>query len=157
MDPRASSARTTRSAGLASTAQPATLTSRSTLCTIEEALTVRAQVGRVSEVTWSKVQATGMTIARTHPYALRQLDAIAEKLEKKANLGEIAKATKEAEPRLREWLAVLARTFEGRRASSHPRRIRRKCAPSEHQGSNTVYRRARWPGLGSPRAMTGGL
>jgi hypothetical protein len=22
--------------------------------------------------------------------------------------------------------------------SSHPRRIRRKCAPSEHQGSNTV-------------------
>ena len=79
---------------------------------IEEALTVRDQVGRVSEVTWSKVQATGMTIARTQAYALRQLDAIAEKLEKKANLGEIAKATKEAEPRVREWLAVLARTFQ---------------------------------------------
>ena len=39
---------------------------------IEEALTVRDQVGRVSEVTWSKVQATSMTIARTQAYALRQ-------------------------------------------------------------------------------------
>lgn len=79
---------------------------------IEEALIVRDQVGRVSEVTWSKVQATGMTIARTQAYALRQLDAIAEKLEAKADLGEIAKATKEAEPNVREWLAVLARTFQ---------------------------------------------
>jgi hypothetical protein len=79
---------------------------------VEEALTVRDQVGRVSEVTWSKVQATGMTIARTQAYALRQLDAIAGKLEKNANLGEIAKATKEAEPEVREWLAVLARTFQ---------------------------------------------
>ncbi len=40
-----------------------------------------------------------MTIARTQAYALLQLDAIAEKLEKKANLGEIAEATKDAEPR----------------------------------------------------------
>lgn len=79
---------------------------------IEEALTVRDQVGRVSEVTWSKVHATGMTIARTQAYALRQFDAIAEKLEKKSDLGEIAKATKDAEPRVREWLAVLARTFQ---------------------------------------------
>ncbi|WP_409046905.1 hypothetical protein AB2L57_09290 [Microbacterium sp. HA-8] len=79
---------------------------------IEEALTVRDQVGRVSEVTWSKVQGTGMTLARTQAYALRQLDAIAEKLEKKADLGEIAKATKDAEPKVREWLAVIARTFQ---------------------------------------------
>lgn len=79
---------------------------------IEEALTVRDRVGRVSEVTWSKVQATGMTIARTQSYALRQLDAIAAKLEVKADLGEVAKATKAAEPKVREWLAVLARTFQ---------------------------------------------
>jgi hypothetical protein len=79
---------------------------------IEEALTVRDQAGRVSVVSWSMVQATGMTIASTQAYALRQLDAIAEKLEKNANLGEIAKATKEAEPKVREWLAVLARTFQ---------------------------------------------
>ena len=79
---------------------------------IEEALTVRDQVGRVSEVTWSKVQATSTTIARTQGYALRQLDAIAEKLGRKADLGKIAKATAEAEPWVREWLAVLARTFQ---------------------------------------------
>ena len=79
---------------------------------IEDALTVRAQVGRVSEVTWAKVQATSMTIARTQAYGILQLDAIAEKLEKKANLGEIAKATKDAEPKVREWLAVLARCLQ---------------------------------------------
>jgi hypothetical protein len=79
---------------------------------IEEALTVRDQVGRVSEVTWSKVQAASMPIARTQGYAIRQLDAIAEKLGRKADLGKIAKATAEAEPRVREWLAVLARTFQ---------------------------------------------
>jgi hypothetical protein len=79
---------------------------------IEEALTIRGTVGRVSDVTWSKVQATGMTLARTQAYALRQLDAIADKLATKADLGEIAKATKDAEPRVREWLTVIARTFQ---------------------------------------------
>ena len=79
---------------------------------VEEALTIREEVGRVSEVTWSKVQATGMTIARTQAYALRQLDAIADKLQAKADLGDIAKATAEAEPKVHEWLAVIARTFQ---------------------------------------------
>ncbi|WP_104194503.1 hypothetical protein [Cryobacterium sp. M25] len=79
---------------------------------IEDALTVRNHVGRVSEVTWSKVQACGMMLARTQGYSLRQLDSIAEKLEKKADLGEIAKATKAAEPKVHEWLAVLARTVQ---------------------------------------------
>ena len=79
---------------------------------IEDAVTVRDEVGRVSEITWSKVQATSQTLARTQAYALRELDAIAAKLQKKADLGEIAKATREAEPRVSEWLAVLARTFQ---------------------------------------------
>lgn len=79
---------------------------------IEDALTVRDEVGRVSEVTWSKVQATSQTLARTQAYALRELDAIAEKLQKKADVGQIAKATRQAEPKVREWLAVLARTFQ---------------------------------------------
>lgn len=79
---------------------------------IEDALTVRDEVGRVSEVTWSKVQATSQTLARTQAYALRELDAIAERLQKKADVGQIAKATRQAEPEVREWLAVLARTFQ---------------------------------------------
>ncbi|WP_341392907.1 hypothetical protein [Arthrobacter sp. G119Y2] len=79
---------------------------------IEEALTVRAEVGRVSDVTWSKVQATSGTIGRTQAYALRQLEALAEKLEEKAGVGDLAKATKNAEEKVREWLAVLARCFQ---------------------------------------------
>jgi hypothetical protein len=79
---------------------------------IEEAMTVRRQVGRVSDVTWSKVQATPQTIARTQAYALRQLDALAEKLEKKTQIGDVARVAKDAEETVQEWLAVLARCFQ---------------------------------------------
>ncbi|MGW3917079.1 hypothetical protein ACWEBX_37135 [Streptomyces sp. NPDC005070] len=79
---------------------------------LEEAMTVREQVGRVSEVTWSKVQTTPMTIARTQAYALHQLDALAEKMERKTKIGDLAKASKDAESTVREWLAVLARCFQ---------------------------------------------
>lgn len=76
---------------------------------IDEALTVREQVGRVSEVTWSKVQTMSMVIARTQAYALRQLDALTEKMEEKNKIGELARASRDAESAVREWLAVLAR------------------------------------------------
>ena len=79
---------------------------------IEEAMIIRKQVGRVSEVTWSKVQGTSVTIARTQAYTLRQLDALAEKMERKTNMGDLAKTSKEAESRVQEWLAVLARCFQ---------------------------------------------
>lgn len=78
---------------------------------IEEALTIREEVGRVSEVTWSKVQATSMTIARTQAYALRALDGIAEKLEKTSKVDDLADVIAAAEPAVREWLAVLAQCF----------------------------------------------
>jgi hypothetical protein len=79
---------------------------------IEEAMTIREQVGRVSEVTWSKVQGTSVTVARTQAYALRQLDALAEKMEHKSKIGDLAKTSKEAESKVPEWLAVLARCFQ---------------------------------------------
>ncbi|GAA1357950.1 hypothetical protein GCM10009596_10040 [Arthrobacter rhombi] len=79
---------------------------------IDETMTIREQVGWVSEVTWSKVQTSSMTIARTQGYALRQLDALAEKLEGKTKMGEIAKASHEAETKVQDWLAVLARSFQ---------------------------------------------
>lgn len=75
---------------------------------VEEALAVREEVGRVSEITWSKVQAASLVLGQTQAYAIRQLEAIAEKLENKADLGKIAKATQDAEPKVREWLAVIA-------------------------------------------------
>lgn len=79
---------------------------------IEEALAVRAEVGRVSEITWSKIQSTSLVLGQTQAYAIRQLEAIAENLEKKADLGKIVKATKDAEPKVREWLAVIAFCFQ---------------------------------------------
>ena len=79
---------------------------------IEEAITIRSHVGRVNEVTWSKVQDASGTIADTQAYALLQLDALAEKLESKTKVGDLATAAKAAETKTRDWLAVLARCFQ---------------------------------------------
>jgi hypothetical protein len=79
---------------------------------IEEAMAVREQVGRVSDVTWSKVQAAPMTIAQTQAYALRQLDGLAEKVERASKVGDLVRATREAAEATEEWLAVLARCFQ---------------------------------------------
>ncbi|WP_068395691.1 hypothetical protein [Kribbia dieselivorans] len=79
---------------------------------IDEAMTVRAHVGRVSDVTWSKVQNSSHTIATTQAYALRQLDALAEKLEKKSRIGELAETAAKAESAVNDWVAVLARCFQ---------------------------------------------
>lgn len=75
---------------------------------IDEAMTIREEVGRVGEVTWSKVQSTALVLSRTQAYALRQLDALAEKLERKSEMGELSSVAKDAEAKVQEWLAVLA-------------------------------------------------
>ncbi len=66
---------------------------------VEDALTVRDQVGRVSDITWSKIQSSSLVLAQTQAYAIRQLEAIAENLEKKADLGKIAKLVRAPSPR----------------------------------------------------------
>ncbi|MEV5337065.1 MULTISPECIES: hypothetical protein [Actinomycetes] len=77
---------------------------------LEEALTIRKEVGGVSEVTWSKVQASSMTIARTQAYALRQIEALAGKLQSKS-VNELADSSKKIDGEVQEWLAVLAQCF----------------------------------------------
>jgi rRNA processing protein Krr1/Pno1 len=79
---------------------------------IEETMTIREMRGRVDEIMWSKVQTAPTTIAETQAYALRQLDALAEKMERKTEIGDLATTAKEAESMVREWLAVLARCFQ---------------------------------------------
>ncbi|QKE84379.1 hypothetical protein [Arthrobacter sp. NEB 688] len=79
---------------------------------LREAMTIREQVGRVSDVTWSKVQATGQTIAQTQAYALRQLDAMAEKLERTRKVDDLADVARSAEVQAAEWLVVLAKCFQ---------------------------------------------
>lgn len=79
---------------------------------IEEAMVLREQTGRVSEVTWSKVQGASFVIARTQAYALQQLDAIAQKLEGDVHVDEVAKMSTAAGQDVQEWLVVLARCFQ---------------------------------------------
>jgi hypothetical protein len=79
---------------------------------IKEATTIREHVGRVSEVAWSKVQSTSLTIGDTQAFALRELDALAGKMESKTRVGYLAKTAKETQGEVGVWLAVLARCFQ---------------------------------------------
>lgn len=79
---------------------------------VREAMSVREAVGRVSEVTWSKVQNSAQTIHETQGYALRQLGDLADKLEEKNKIGDLAQTAKDAEAEVQKWLVVLARCFE---------------------------------------------
>lgn len=79
---------------------------------IDDAMLKREHVGRVSAITWSSLHGAAQTIATTQSYALRRLDALAEKLENKRKVGDLAKATEDAEHPVAEWLAVLARCFQ---------------------------------------------
>ena len=76
---------------------------------IREAMSIRDTVGRVSEVTWSKMQNSSATIFETQGYALRHLGDLAAKIEQKTKVGDLAKTAKEAEAEVQTWLAVLAR------------------------------------------------
>jgi rRNA processing protein Krr1/Pno1 len=79
---------------------------------ITSAMTVRDRTGRVDEVTWSTVQGRTHTITDALGWALLRLDALAEKVESKTKISDLAEMTKEAESEVGELLAVLARCFE---------------------------------------------
>ena len=79
---------------------------------LDEAMTLREEVGRVSEVIWSKVQGTGFTIGSVQSYALGALDALAEKLERQTHVDDLAETSKDAGNVVHEWLVVLARCFQ---------------------------------------------
>jgi hypothetical protein len=79
---------------------------------IREATSIREAVGRVSEVTWSKVQNSSATILETQGYALRQVADLSDKIEQRAKVDDLADAAEETEAEVRKWLAVLARCFQ---------------------------------------------
>ncbi|GAA4264444.1 hypothetical protein [Frondihabitans peucedani] len=79
---------------------------------IDEAMTLRHEVGWVSDITWSKVQSSSSALKSTQAYALRQLDAIVEKVERQHGVGDMAETIAAVEPTVQEWLAVLARCFQ---------------------------------------------
>ena len=79
---------------------------------IEDAMTVREhQAGRVDEVTWSMVQDAPGKIGDTQAYALRQLDELAKRMERKSKIGDLAKTAREVESEVQIWFFVLARCF----------------------------------------------
>jgi len=79
---------------------------------VREAMSIRKAVGRVSEVTWSKVQNSAQTIHEAQGYALRQLGDLANKIEESNEIVDLAETTQEAEAEVQKWLVVLARCFE---------------------------------------------
>lgn len=78
---------------------------------VREAMTVRKTVGRVSEITWSKVQNSAQTIHEVQGYALRHLKDLADTIEAK-KIADLMKVTQEAEAEVQQWLLVLARCTE---------------------------------------------
>lgn len=75
---------------------------------INEAMTLREHTGKVTEVSWSKLQSTAHTIARSEGYALQQLAGLADKVDSKAKMGHLAKVSGRIGQEIYEWLGVLA-------------------------------------------------
>ena len=79
---------------------------------IREAKAVRESVGRVSEITWSKVQASVQTIYETQGYAIRQIKDVGDNLEIPSKIADLMKVAEDAVGEVQKWLIVLARCFE---------------------------------------------
>jgi len=74
-----------------------------------EAMQVRESVGRVSDVTWSKVQNSAHTIYETIGFALRQIGDIAGEIESKVKIADLDDYMGHVHDGARKWLTVLAR------------------------------------------------
>jgi len=78
---------------------------------IDEATAVRDAVGRVSEITWSKIQNSSGTILETMGMALRKLGDHAEKMGKEKKVSELAKTFGDLDKEVKDWITVLAECF----------------------------------------------
>lgn len=79
---------------------------------LDDAMRALDEVGKVSEITWSKIQSSSATIASTQAYALLELGAVISKLERsKADKG-MRTAVDEAAQSIGEWQALIARCFQ---------------------------------------------
>lgn len=79
---------------------------------IEEARTIYAETGHVSEVTWSKVQANDLALKTMLAEAIAQLNALADEIKSAASdKDRSAKAMARAQDDAPFWLGVLARSL----------------------------------------------
>lgn len=79
---------------------------------IAEAMTVRDAVGRVSDVSWSKVQNQPTAILETQAFALRQLADLEAKFTRKSTVADLVTVCQEVESEIVKWLSILARCFQ---------------------------------------------
>ena len=79
---------------------------------IKEAMSVRNTVGRVSDVTWSKIQHSSTSVFETQAFAIRQLADLTNKIEDKAKVEDLAKIAKTLEAEVNKWLTAIARCFQ---------------------------------------------
>lgn len=78
---------------------------------ITEAMIIRTAGGDPATL-WAKVQAESGSILDVQSFALRAIDALADKVDGKRTAGALKKATAEVEREVAVWIAVLARCFE---------------------------------------------
>lgn len=79
---------------------------------IDEAATIYAETGKVSSVTWSKVQATSLALKTMQSEAIAQLNVLAESVV--AATGDVDKTARvlgEAQEDAQFWLGVMARAI----------------------------------------------
>jgi len=79
---------------------------------VQEAFSVRSAVGRVSDITWSKVQAVSQTLNEVQAFAILQMDEVANRFEEAKTFNQVQDATRYAEEEVSKWLRVLAHCFE---------------------------------------------
>ena len=75
---------------------------------VNEANAIRAQVGKVSDVTWSKIQATSISLLETESYALRQIQDESEAIRMDGTIAELSQAVEASETNIPMWLTILA-------------------------------------------------
>lgn len=74
---------------------------------INEANAIKAATGRVSAVTWSKIQSTTITLFETEAYALRQIQDETQRIRTDGAVGDMATTLKTVEGNIPMWLTIL--------------------------------------------------
>jgi hypothetical protein len=78
---------------------------------IDDVMAVRDSVGRVSGISWSKVQSCATALATAQNYALLQLDTLIKKMSGESNAANAAVIAKEVEVEVTDWLVVIANSL----------------------------------------------
>lgn len=79
---------------------------------LDEAMSIRAAVGAVTETTWSKIQSGALSLSRAQALALQKLDALTEEIENADGISELEEATAVVHADARTWLALLAKAVQ---------------------------------------------